>query len=158
MKYKPSKKIALELSQNACGALQYFPINDWDLIVPIPSSHPTFKKRLFNQALILGLQAQRILPKTTLAPQALRHIGYKRTQASLKHKARWANVKHAFQANSQIVQNKKILLLDDIVTTGATSFFAAQELLRAGAEVVDLFSLARSAAFGEWRDKRKKVN
>jgi predicted amidophosphoribosyltransferase len=60
-------------------------------------------------------------------------------------------VRHAFNASSHRIVGKRCLLIDDVATTGATSTAAMQALLRGGAATVDLFTLARSDAWGEYR-------
>lgn len=147
MKYRPSlmltrlasKILAQELAQltNFCH---------WDLLVPVPSSSQSRKIREFNVCVVL---AQTLgLPFHT---GVLKHLGYKDVQASLTHAQRIKNIKHAFSADCELVSNKKILLLEDVITTGATSNAAATALLNAGAASVDLLALARAPVWSEFR-------
>ncbi len=76
-----------------------------------------------------------------LAPQALERTRAKRHQAGLPLEQRMANVAGAFRAaQPQQVEGKRILLVDDVITTGTTAAACAQALLHAGADSV--FALA----------------
>jgi predicted amidophosphoribosyltransferase len=66
-------------------------------------------------------------------------------QAKLHESQRWSNVRDAFNVpdgRAKEICGKRILLVDDIVTTGATIYEASKPLLAAGAVCVDIFSLA----------------
>ncbi len=155
LKYKPSlrlsKYIANYLSQKA---ETLFSNNEFDLIIPVPASRIGIKERGFSHTAIMA----KALSKTFLVEtttKALIHKGYKNFQASLTTEERLDNVKGAFYANTDKVKDKKILLIDDVVTTGATSTNAAIELINAGADSVSLLFLARSET---WHTMRARLN
>lgn len=155
MKYRPSLSMARLLAGLvADDALRSFSNPDWDLIVAVPSSQESFLARHFNPALEIALSLQTRAYCSTIAPGALIHLGSAVPQASLPAKHRLENVRHSFRANSKIVAGKEILLVDDVVTSGATSQACAIALLEAGACAVDLFSLCRSLT---WPKKRSAV-
>lgn len=151
MKYNPSRHLTNRLTDfiywDEGSSLK---TTTWDHIVPIPASAQSLHRRGFNQCQIL---AEGISQKfqTTLTINALSHLGVKFPQVSLHTKKRIKNVLHAFQAYPEITQGKRILLIDDVITTGATSAAAAQALYRAGALEVDILALARSPSWIESR-------
>ena len=156
MKYRPSpalcKTSAAVLGQ-AIDSL--FCIKDWDLVVPVPASRQSLASRTFNQCNILAsaiLKRPGNTSRMHIARSLLTHNGYKHVQASLEHHRRISNVKGAFNAGKNLgLEGRKILLVDDVLTTGATSTAAGLELLRAGAQSVDLVALARAEAWQEYR-------
>lgn len=109
----------------------------YDLIVPVPASG---KKRGYNVPELMALPLAKAM-EVPLAPQALVRTRAKRHQAGLPLEQRMANVAGAFRAaQPQQVEGKRILLVDDVITTGTTAAACAQALLHAGADSV--FALA----------------
>ncbi len=113
-----------------------------DFIIPTPSRIASLKKRGFNPPHLLARRLSRAwsLP---LSAQALRFIKDVPSQAGLNRSNRLRNVKGAFQADRDVVQGKTILLLDDVMTTGATVNECAKALKKAGARSVSALTLAR---------------
>lgn len=156
MKYAPSLnlcKLAGKILSDSLDIL--FPVQDWDLIVPIPGSKQSINRRLFNQCIVMAKQITRshLCLQKKLNLYALKHCGYKEVQASLSHQERLRNVKGVFKGDPGQVEGKIILLIEDVVTTGATSNHACLELLRCGAEQVDVLTLSRSEIWNEFRGK-----
>jgi len=121
------------------------------LVVPLPLHRSKHKQRGFNQACALADSAIRALRKTypewhlTLVPRALMRQRATESQAGLTPRQRRNNVRGAFKvAHPDAVRGKCILLIDDILTTGATARAAAQSLKRAGAASVYVATLARA--------------
>ena len=109
----------------------------YDLIVPVPASG---KKRGYNVPELMALPLAKAM-EVSLAPQALVRTRTKRHQAGLPLEQRMANVAGAFRAaQPQQLEGKRILLVDDVITTGTTAAACAQALLHAGADSV--FALA----------------
>ena len=124
-----------------------------DLIVPIPMSNQTFLNRGFHQTAIIARTLSRRL-HLPLCCRALWTEGATEHQASLRTLAsRWSNVDRVFQANRRLVTGRRVLLLDDVLTTGATLSTAAQTLLNAGAESVRALTICRSTAFIDYRQE-----
>ncbi len=119
-----------------------FPIGDIDQIVPIPLYKSRLREREFNQAQILGsLIAQKF--DRELNSISLVRSSWKRTQTDLKKDQRRRNVLGNFSIkNSSGLKNKNILLIDDVLTTGATCSEAASVLKKAGAGIVFVLTLA----------------
>jgi ComF family protein len=121
------------------------------LVVPIPLHRSKHAERGFNQAHLLAEQALGFLRKThpdwrlTLASNTLIRRRVTDSQAGLTSRARRLNVRGAFSVSNRVaVALRDILLIDDILTTGATARAAAQALVRAGAASVYVATLARA--------------
>ena len=116
-----------------------------DMVVPVPLHRWRLWARRFNQAALLaqGVAHQCGLP---YAPLALTRVRRTRPQVGLTREARAANVQGAFRlardAGPQ-VSGARVLLVDDVLTSGATLNAAARVLLRAGAARVDVLTFAR---------------
>lgn len=117
---------------------------DTDLIIPVPLHRKRLAKRGFNQSLVLArLVAKRL--NTTLDYSALKRVRLTRPQTKLRGEARKRNVHGAFELRGEReFKGKKLLLIDDVYTTGATITECARVLTKAGAEV-SVLTLARSA-------------
>ena len=121
------------------------------LVVPIPLHRSRQSERGFNQARLLAAHALKALRsshcewKLTLAPAALMRLRATESQASLTPRERRMNVRGAFSVSDPAaVKDRHILLIDDILTTGATARAAALALKRAGAATVWVATLARA--------------
>ncbi|MCL1889952.1 MAG: ComF family protein [Desulfovibrionaceae bacterium] len=117
---------------------------DYDRIAPIPLHQRRQGKRGFNQA----LEISRPLAAATGIPLSftgLLRVEDTRPQSGLTRKKRAENLCQAFAADDSW-HNLRILLVDDVLTTGATLHAAASALLRAGALSVDVAALARTPA------------
>jgi ComF family protein len=116
----------------------------YDLLVPVPLHPKRLRERGFNQALIVGRAIGR---RTGIACEGflLKKIRWSLPQINLSTKEREKNVKGSFTvADPGAVRGKRVLLIDDVMTTGSTVNECAGELLKAGAVGVDVFTLARA--------------
>ncbi len=125
------------------------------LVVPVPLHRSKYAQRGFNQARALAEEALKELRKThpawqlKLAPTTLLRLRSTGSQAGLTPRQRRQNVRGAFSiADAGAVTAKHVLLIDDILTTGATARAAAQALVRAGAASVWVATLARAQRRG----------
>jgi ComF family protein len=116
----------------------------FDVIVPMPLHWRKRWQRGFNQAELLAAEISRRM--NTPFVNALRRIRYTESQAGLTSAKRRENVSGAFQASRKRVSldGKRVLLIDDVMTTGATAASCARALKRAGARQVTLLTLARA--------------
>ncbi len=129
------------------------------LVVPVPLHRSKYAQRGFNQSRSLAAEAIKFLRKShpqwrlTLAPSTLMRLRSTESQAGLTPRQRRQNVRGAFSVSDPSrVTAQHILLVDDILTTGATARAAAQTLLGAGAASVWVATLARAQrAVGLWR-------
>lgn len=127
---------------------------EWDVIVPIPPAKEHLIYRGFSHT---GVMA-RELGRMTCMPvsyRVLNHEGYASRQVGLTPTERIKNVAKSFTAKKKHVANKRVLLVDDVVTTGATATAATKALLMAGATSVTLIAAARSK---KWNKSRGLIN
>lgn len=120
-------------------------LTDADMLIPVPL-HPTrLIKRRYNQATLLA----RALAKITsaeFAPDALFRTRRTDSQGGFNARARAENVRGAFAVKqSDKIKGRNLVLIDDVLTTGATLEACARTLKRAGAVRVDGICLARVA-------------
>lgn len=113
-----------------------------ELVVPVPLHPRRLRGRGFNQSRILARPIARTC-KVPLADSALQRIRNTPPQSTLKAAERRTNLRHAFAA-SPLVQGRRILLVDDVCTTGATLRECARSLQEAGADRVDVLVVARA--------------
>jgi ComF family protein len=127
------------------------------LVVPIPLHRTKYAQRGFNQARALAREAINILRRThpewklTLAPRTLMRLRATESQAGLTPRQRRLNVRGAFSVTDPaVVTMKHVLLVDDILTTGATARAAARACTRAGAASIWVATLARARRAGNF--------
>jgi ComF family protein len=143
-KYKSLPGVFPLLTARLTTLLQndYQHLTEGALLVPLPLSRRRESWRGFNQALLIAETLSENLHIPLL--MALRRTKVTRTQKDLKGEMRRQNVAGAFALAPGIsVTGKKLLLVDDVVTTGATLREAAKTLLRSGAANVFCLSLAQ---------------
>ncbi len=120
-----------------------------DLIAPVPLHWRRLLVRRYNQAQLLARAVARSAPAETgarLAPDLLRRRRWTGSQAGLRAKERRRNVREAFDVHPRWaaeVAGKTVLLVDDVLTTGATAEACTRVLQRGGARHVDVLTLAR---------------
>ncbi|TCR70328.1 ComF family protein [Bosea sp. BK604] len=144
LKYGDRTELALTLGRMMAQAGHEL-LGEADLIVPVPMHRTRLWSRRFNQAAALA----QVLAKhsgVTLAPTALARVKRTTQQVGLTRPQRADNLQGAFKvlpAMRPTVEGRHILLVDDVLTTGATANAAARALLRAGARQVDMLTFAR---------------
>ncbi|MCC6819805.1 MAG: ComF family protein [Verrucomicrobiota bacterium] len=115
----------------------------WDLIVPVPLHHLKEREREFNQAERLAAPLARALA-LPLNPRLVRRVQPTRTQTLLTKNQRAENVRRAFaQRNGHGLRGERVILVDDVFTTGATTSACARVLRAAGAGEVCVWTVAR---------------
>ena len=116
-----------------------------DLVIPIPLHAARQRERGYNQSELLARVLKSHLD-WQVEPAGLKRVRRTRPQVGLNMAERRTNVSGAFIAEAALVQGKKILLIDDVHTTGATLVAAAEVLLDAGAKSVSAYCLAGAAS------------
>jgi competence protein ComFC len=115
----------------------------YDYISYVPSSKNALKKRGYNQAEYI---AKLLAEKTD--KKLLHCIGkYKETkdQIGLSGSNRWSNLKESFSfIGENNIESSSILLIDDVITTGATAFYCSELLLKHGCGKVIILTVAKS--------------
>jgi competence protein ComFC len=128
--------------QFAAGAAEQ--IRSWrgDCLVPVPLHPVRFRERGFNQAetLCRNLSRDVALPVVT---RAVKRIRVTQVQALLSRGERLANMRGAFAPNKLNLNGKRVVLVDDVLTIGATTSDCARACLKAGAAAVCVWTLAR---------------
>jgi ComF family protein len=118
----------------------------YDLIVPVPLHIERLRWRGFNQSLLLAQTIGR-KNKSTVDPFLLERVRATTPQTQLNENERRTNVRGAFAVSvPEQLQGKTVLLIDDVYTSGSTVNECARVLRHNGAEVVDVFTLARAAS------------
>lgn len=115
-----------------------------DLIVPVPLHRWRLWWRRFNQAAVLAQGLARAASKPWAASVLVRPLAT-RAQVGLKAGERRANLRDAFavpNAARALVKGRRVLLIDDVLTTGSTATAAGLALLEAGAAAVDVLVFA----------------
>lgn len=113
----------------------------FDAIIPVPTTAARLAERGFNQAerLAEGLAARLDLP---VLAEALLRAEISEDQHSLTRAMRFENAARSYQAGDVAVEGLRLLLVDDVFTTGATAIACTEALLRAGAASVHVATAA----------------
>lgn len=118
------------------------PINKIDMIIPIPLHKTKIREREFNQSSLLAKHISKEFNKEISEGLLIRHLNT-RTQTELNDRDRLTNIKGAFSIKDRsCVKDKDVLLIDDVLTTGATCSEAAFVLKNSGAKSVFVLTLA----------------
>ena len=123
-------------------------VTEADCVVPVPLHRLRLWRRRFNQAALLA-KAIAGHKGRSYDPGCLERVKATRSQVGLSRPARAANLQGAFrvpEAAKARLQGRRVLLVDDVSTTGATANAAARALLRGGAKAVDVLTFAVVAA------------
>lgn len=112
------------------------------IVVPVPSARARILQRGLNPAGVLAARVARGLGYR-LASGALTVARLRERSRGLGRRDRAKHVKGAFQAHAHVIRGRPVLLVDDVVTTGATVAECAQLLRKAGATRVEVVALAR---------------
>ena len=142
LKYRRDRGLALLFAREAFQVIRglHWPIS---CIIPVPLDRHRERERGYNQVDLWARRLARAL-SWSYRPQALQRVRATASQVGLSREERWKNVREAFRASPQQVRGCRVLLVDDVLTTGATMNEAAHALLQAGAIAVYGFVLART--------------
>lgn len=122
------------------------PLHESTVIVPVALHPERLKVRGFNQASVIGNALSRRLGLPINDVSMIRTSLSEKYRAGLDVKGRSDTVARAFEVvRPRLVRGERILLVDDVFTTGATADACARVLMEAGAEVVNVLTLARTA-------------
>lgn len=129
------------IAQNAPGTKD---LSEPDIILPVPLHIKRLRERKFNQALLIA-QTCFSENKYKVIPDMLVRHRATLPQTGLNGTERRKNLSRAFSLKSQYeINNKNILLVDDVFTTGQTVHECAKVLRKAGAKRIEVFTLARA--------------
>lgn len=114
----------------------------FQLMIPVPLFPTRLRERGYNQSYLLAQGLAKAFAIELSAHHLIR-VRHTRPQFLLDEKERWTNMHRAFKIKSSCAVSKKnILLIDDLLTTGATASEAAAVLKEAGAQTVGVLTLA----------------
>jgi len=142
LKYNGQKRIGIEMGRMFGIELKYTPFSCADMIHPVPLHHKKQKKRGYNQSELIASGMAEILHlpvETTLISRKDDTL----SQTRKSRYERWENVQHVFCCeNPEAIRNKHVLLVDDVITTGATIEACASCILKFEGVSVSVASLA----------------
>ncbi|MDD2335236.1 MAG: ComF family protein [Geobacteraceae bacterium] len=146
-RFKYGRKIHLSrplglLTATALG--NFHPATSADCIIPVPLHRRRLRERGFNQSQLIG----QILAKSWEIPLSvhnLRRIHWTKPQTGLSAAERERNIRNAFEvALPDRVKGKRLLLVDDVYTTGSTVTECAKTLRQSGAKEIHVITVARA--------------
>jgi ComF family protein len=143
IKYRDEKELGIFMGKLMGERLQTLLLqNNADLCLPMPLHPSKEKKRGYNQASLL-CEGMHHATGIHYNEEVLERKIATATQTQKNRMERWRNVKDVFAINNNnIIQNKNIVLVDDVITTGASMEACARILLDNGAKTVAITSLA----------------
>lgn len=143
LKYKGMKELGKEIGKHFAIDLQQSPeFRSVDIICPVPLHPSKEKKRGYNQSWWIAFGIAQQMNKE-LSSDNLRRITATETQTRKSRFARWQNVEGIFElSDPEAFSGKQILLVDDVVTTGATLEACAATILSATNAKVSIATLA----------------
>ena len=133
-------------------------VEAYESVVPVPLHRVHYRTRGFNQATLLAEELRDVFPNAERS-EHLRRIRPTLTQSRIKDPAtRKENVTGAFAVDADAsFEGGRVLLIDDVVTTGATVADCARALRRAGATEVDVLAAALPASVVDWEPEEQRL-
>jgi ComF family protein len=120
----------------------------YEIILPVPLHWWGYCRRGFNQAMDLAKPLSRHF-RIPIMKRTLKRVRYTRRQVGLSRVERRANINNAFKVTRPCkVAEKKVLLIDDVITSGATLNECARVLKQAGASMITVLTLAQASDIG----------
>ncbi|SFJ74319.1 ComF family protein [Methylophaga sulfidovorans] len=113
-----------------------------DVLLPIPLHPSRLRQRGYNQSLLFADSLAKLL-KIPCRPELLKRIKKTATQTQLNAKQRHKNMRQAFEYSSSFVP-QHVAIIDDVMTSGATTHEAARVLKRVGVETIEVWTIARA--------------
>lgn len=115
------------------------------LLLPVPLHPKKRRKRGYNQSYYIAKGVQRVIKADIIPVKAVQRIRNTRTQTGFSLEQRRSNIEGAFVVNdTRVVEGKSILIIDDVFTTGATSFELAHMTKKAGASKIYIATVAQA--------------
>ncbi len=145
LKYGGWPELATFMAGRMTGALAPAELSAGSLVVPVPTTPSRERERGYNQAARLARVVAHALDRPLV--EALTRVDGGGTQVALHRHQRRANVEGAFRPVEDLsgrIRSRPVLLVDDVLTTGATAGAAARALAAMGAEEVTLLTFARA--------------
>ncbi|MEM9838785.1 MAG: phosphoribosyltransferase family protein [Pseudomonadota bacterium] len=141
LKYADRHDIGVALGELLPPAIDRLDLDRSAILVPIPLHPKRLRSRRYNQSLVLARGAAR-LTGHAVAPELLKRTKPTAQQKGRGFEARFRNLSGAFEASLEVA-GRDIILVDDVLTSGATLIAAARALRRAGAKTISAVTAAR---------------
>jgi ComF family protein len=142
LKYQRDIGLAERLSRELIKLVESWQ-PDFELVTAVPLDRDRQRQRGFNQALLLARPVAWAAGRPC-RPEAIIRIRKTASQVGLSRSQRISNVRQAFRANGKVVRGCAVLIIDDVMSTGATIEASSLALREAGAAQVYGLTLARS--------------
>jgi ComF family protein len=147
LELKREPHVGTRLARLMLATQQREPLNRANLIVPVPLHPERERERGFNQALLLARELSRLSNLRLDEHSVVRRVHTERHRAGMDAKARHQSVAEAFAVrHPKLVTGQRVLLVDDVFTTGATVSACAAALTETGAEEVFVLTIARASS------------
>lgn len=148
LKYRHNVGLGEKLSRPLMNLYQMM---NWevDMITPVPLGLARLAERGYNQSSLLAKPLS-LAMNIPYCPQVIERSRETRTQVGLTVAERWLNVSGAFTAKSQWAKGRRLLVIDDVTTSGSTLDACADALFAAGALTVYGLTLARAVLKSPW--------
>ncbi len=145
IKYKNEKKLGIFMGKLIGLKLQeLIKKHNIDFMTPMPIHHKKEKKRGYNQAALLCIGIKEI-NKLEYIENAIVKIHHTETQTKKSRIERWRNVEQVFDVpDPHLIKGKNILIIDDVITTGASTEACGHMLLEHGANSISICGLAHT--------------
>lgn len=144
LKYKSKPEVGVVLGRYLGHKLVGSPFENVDLIIPVPLHQTRYRERGFNQSERIAAGIGQSLKKP-VSDELVRRAKATKTQTSKNRYDRWLNVEGVFEIPDTLpLIEKHILVVDDVVTTGATSESLIQELLKVPGVKVSFVAVAHA--------------
>ena len=145
LELKRQPHVANRLARLMFDTLQRQPVNSADLIIPVPLHPSRERERGFNQAALLARELARLSRLSLDEHSVIRRVQTERHRAGMDSRSRRGSVARAFAVrHTNAIAGWRVLLVDDVFTTGATVSACAAALKEAGAEEVFVLTIARA--------------
>jgi ComF family protein len=144
LKYNNQPEVGIRLGKLFGMELKKRGLSQFDLIVPLPLYVSRQKNRGYNQSAKFaeGLSSSLGIPINLNSCIRLKNT---QTQTQKNRSERWENVEHAFQViDKKVIEDKKILLVDDVITTGATLEACGRQLINSGCRELTIACIAEA--------------
>jgi len=146
LELKRRPQVTRRMAQQIFETQQRAPLFDANLIVPVPLHASRERERGFNQAFVLAQALARLSHLPLDAHSLVRESQTKMHRAGMDAKARRQSLTDAFTVrHAKLMAGRRVLLVDDVFTTGATASACAAVLHTAGADKVFVLTMARAS-------------
>lgn len=143
LKYSGIQQVGIELGRRL-GTVLFNEGIQADAIVPVPLHKRKLRERGFNQSLLIARGVSEVLG-TPVRADLVRRSRWTQTQTALSKEERKQNVENAFECSEQDLRGVRIIVVDDVITTGATIEAVAKALQASNVKTV----IAASAAIAQ---------